>query len=145
MCRTVLTMLVVGGFLISANAAEPEMRLSPRKIRDEVHATVEAQLNALRGGDFERAYELASSGIKFQFDVRLFAALIRHGYPVLLQANEADIGVVRDKNEKLAQVTVSVLDRQKRNVVYSYWLVKEEGVWRINGVVLEQKPPRGDI
>ena len=129
----------------SATAAEPEMRLSPKKIRDEVHATVETQLNALREGDFERAYEMASSAIKEQFDVRLFAALIRHGYPVLLQANEADIGIVRDKNEELAQVTVSVLDRQKRNIVYSYWLVKEDAGWRINGVVLEQKPARGDI
>jgi Domain of unknown function (DUF4864) len=133
------------GLLMAAGAAEPQMRLSPKKIRDEVHATVETQLNALREGNFEAAYELASAGIRAQFDLRLYAALIRHGYPVLLQANEADLGIVRDRNEEVAQVTVSMLDRQKRTIVYSYWLVKEEAGWRINGVVLEQKPPRGDI
>lgn len=141
---TAAVILFFGGLPVGTFAAEPEMRLSPKKIRDEVHATVETQLNALRDGDFERAYEMASSAIKEQFDVRLFAALIRHGYPALLQANEADIGIVRDKNGELAQVTVSMLDRRKRNVVYTYWLVKEEAGWRINGVVQEQKPARGD-
>jgi Domain of unknown function (DUF4864) len=142
---TRMCLLVFLAVLVGANAAEPQMRVSPKRIRDEIHATVEKQLNALREGNFEGAYEMASEGIKAQFDVRLFAALIRRGYPVLLQADEADLGIVRDRDEELAQVTVSVLDRQKRNIVYSYWLVKETAGWRINGVVLEQKPPRGDI
>jgi hypothetical protein len=127
-----------------ANAAGPEMRLSPKKIRDEVRTTVEAQLKALREGNFEEAYEMASVGIKAQFDVRLFAALIRHGYPVLLQANEADVGIVRDQNEEFAQVVVTILDHQKRTMVYSYSLVKERAGWRINGVVLQQRQARGD-
>lgn len=134
-----LALVSIGG------AAEPQMRLSPKPIRDAVHAVVEAQLDALRGGNFEAAYELASSGIKAQYDVRLFAALIRRGYPILLQANEADLGVVRDREGEMAQMTVSIQDRQKRTTVYRYWLVKEESRWRINGVVLEQRPPRGDI
>ena len=132
------------GLLGIASAAEPEMRLSAKKIRDEVHATVETQLNALREGNFEQAYEMASAGIKAQFDVRLFAGLIRRGYPVLLQANEADVGIVRDKNEESAQVRVTILDRQKRATVYNYSLVKEKAGWRITGVVLEQRQARGD-
>src|SRR6186713_404631 len=62
---------------VGVGAAEPQMRISPKKIRDEVHAAVETQLNALREGNFEEAYEMASEGIKSQFDVRLYAALIR--------------------------------------------------------------------
>ncbi|HEY4245318.1 MAG TPA: DUF4864 domain-containing protein [Lacunisphaera sp.] len=127
-----------------AYAAEPEMRLSSKKVREEVHATVETQLNALRRGNFEQAYEMASTGIKAQFDVRLFAALIRQGYPMLLQPNDADVGIVRDKDEEIAQVTVTILDRQKRVIVYGYSLVKEKAGWRINGVVLEQRQARGD-
>ena len=87
---------------------------------------------------------MASAGIKAQFDVRLFAGLIRRGYPVLLQANEADVGIVRDKNEESAQVRVTILDRQKRATVYNYSLVKEKAGWRITGVVLEQRQARGD-
>jgi len=128
-----------------ARAEETELRLSPKKIRDAVHAVVEAQLAALRKGDFPAAYELASAGIKEQFDAQLFALMIRRGYPLLQQAKEADLGVVRDKDGESAQVTVSVLDGKKRSVVYRYWLVLEEAGWRINGVTLEQRPPRGDI
>jgi Domain of unknown function (DUF4864) len=127
-----------------AVAAEPEMRLSPKKIRDEVHAVVEAQLAALREGNFTAAYEFASSGVKEQFDLPIFAAMIRRGYPLLLLSKEADLGVVRDRDGEVAQVNVTVQDRQKRSVVYRYLLVHQTNGWRINGVILEQRPARGD-
>ena len=138
----------VGLFLICllspAGAAEPELRLSPKKIRDEVRAVVEAQLAALRTGDFETAYDFAAAGIRRQFDARLFAAMIKRGYPALLRPGQSDLGVVRDNGEGLAQILVTMTDRQNRSTVYRYILDKEEAGWRINGVVLEQRPPRGD-
>ena len=143
--RAALAAALFFGLLVGAGAAEPEFRLSPKKIRDEVRAVVETQLAALRVGDFPAAYELASVGIKEQFDVRLFAALMRRGYPTLLQAKEAELGVVRDRGGKLAQISVSMLDRQKRTIVYTYWLVEEPKGWRVNGVVLEQGAPRGEF
>jgi hypothetical protein len=121
------------------------MRLSPKKVRDEVRAVVEAQLAALQSGDFATAYEFAARGIRRQFDERLFAAMIRRGYAPLLKPDKTDLGVVRDDGEGTAQVSVAVTDRQKRSTVYRYWLAKEDDVWRISGVVLEQRPPRGDI
>jgi hypothetical protein len=142
---TGIGILLLLGLLSPARAAEPEMRLSPRKIRDEVKAVVEAQLAALRTGDFATAYDFAAQGIRRQFDERLFAAMIRRGYPALLRPGSSDVGVVRDDGEGTAQVMVTVTDRQDRSTVYRYWLVQEEAGWRINGVVLEQRPPRGDI
>lgn len=132
-------------FLPAAEAREPEMRVSAREVRDAVHAVVEAQLDALRSGNFVEAYELASHGIKARFDVRLFAALIRQGYAPLLRTNEADVGVVRDCNGREAQVTVSLVDARRRNIIYRYWLVREEDGWRIQGVTPEQLPLRGDV
>lgn len=132
------------GLLAPAGAAEPEMRLSPKKIRDEVRAVVEAQLAALQAGDFPGAYEFAGHGIRRQFDERLFAALIKRGYAALLRQDKTDLGVVRDNGRDSAQVQVTVTDRQNRSTVYRYILNKEAAGWRINGVVLEQKPPRGD-
>jgi len=126
-------------------AAEPPMRLSPKNIRDEVRAVVETQLAALREGDFARAHELASSALRAQFDVRLFAALIRRGYPALLRAGSTDLGVVRDQEGEQAQINVTVTDRAQRRTSYRFWLVREEAEWRINGVTLEQRPPHGDI
>lgn len=126
-------------------AAEPGFRVSPKAIRDEVHAVVGAQLTALRSGDFAAAYALASRGIQARFDERLFAAMMRRGYAPLLRANEADMGVVRDQQGTLGQVTVTLLDAQKRSIVYRYWLVREDAGWRVNGVTIEQVPSRGDI
>ena len=141
-------MTVVGvGWLIGllAHAAGPEMRLSPKKVRDEVRAVVEAQLAALRTGDFATAYDFAARGIRRQFDERLFTVMIKRGYAPLLRSDKTDLGVVRDDGEGTAQIGVTITDRQIRSTVYRYWLVKEGDAWRINGVVLEQRPPRGDI
>jgi hypothetical protein len=132
------------GLFASAHAAEPEPRLSPRKIREEVKTVVESQLAALQAGDFATAYEFAATGIRRQFDEQLFAAMIRRGYPALLRPGQAGLGVVRDDGKGTAQVVVTLTDRQDRSTVYRYWLVQEETGWRISGVVLEQRPPRAD-
>ncbi len=137
--------LFLFGLLMFASAAEPEMRLSPKKTRDEVRTVVEAQLAALRAGNFPAAYALASAGIKAQFDVGIYAAVIRRGYAPLLRSSGADLGVVRDRDGQEAQITVAVQDRQKRSTVYRYWLVREEDGWRVNGVTLEQRPLQADI
>jgi Domain of unknown function (DUF4864) len=144
MHRRITVFVLLLGLLAGVHAAEPVMRLSPKKIRDEVQAVVQAQLSALRAGDFAAAYDLASAGIKEQFDERLFALMIRRGYPALLTADTADLGVVRDRDGEEAQVTVAVPDKLKRSLVFRYWLVHEEEGWRINAVALEQRPPRGD-
>jgi hypothetical protein len=141
----VLCVLFLFGLMAGAAAAEPEMRLSPKKVRDEVHSVVEAQLAALRREDFAAAYALASARIKARFEERFFAAMLRRSYAPLLRSTEAEFGVVRDKDGRLAQVTVTVRDQLKRSTIYRYWLVWETDGWRINGVTLEQKPPRGDI
>jgi len=136
---------VLLGLLAGAVAAEPEMRLSPKKVRDEVRAVVEAQLAALQAGDFVTAYDFAARGIRRQFDERLFAAMIKRGYAPLLKPVTTELGLVRDDGEGAAHVNVTAIDRQKRSTVYRYWLVKEGEAWRISGVMLEQRPPRGDI
>ncbi len=130
--------------LLTAGAAESELRLSPKNIRDEVRTVVETQLAALPAGDFATAYGLAARGIRRQFDERLFAAMIRRGYPALLRPGASDLGVVRDNGKGTAQIIVTLTDRQNRSTVYRYWLEQEEDGWRISGVVLEQKPLRGD-
>ena len=108
-------------------------------------AAVQAQLAALQSGDFATAYDFAARGIRRQFDERLFTVMIKRGYAPLLRPDRTDFGVVRDDGEGTAQIGVTVTDRQNRSTVYRYWLVKEGDVWRISGVMLEQRPPRGDI
>ena len=132
------------GLFSVAGAAEPELRLSAKKVREEVRAVVEGQLAALRTGDFAAAYEFAATGIRRQFDERVFALMIKRGYPALLHPDKTDVGVVRDNGAGSAQVTVTVTNRLNRTTIYTYGLVREKPGWRITGVVLEQKPLRGD-
>lgn len=128
-----------------APAAEPEMRLSSKKVRDEVRAIVEGQLAALQAGKFEVAYGYAASGIKRQFDEQVFTLMIKRGYPALVRPGKVDPGLVRDDGKGSAQVVVTVTDQLNREITYRYLLVKEAVGWRISGVVPEPKPPRGDI
>lgn len=130
---------------LGSAAAEPDFRISQKHVRDEVRAVVTAQLAALAKGDFEAAYEFAAEGIRRQFDVRLFGAMIKRGYPRLLRQHSADVGIVRDNGSGAAQVAVTVTDPLNRATVYRYWLVREKTGWKISGVVVEQRPPRGDI
>src|SRR5258708_34657266 len=77
-----LRMTVMGiGLLIGhfAHAAEPEMRLSPKKVRDEVRTVVEAQLAALQAGQFCAACDFAAHGVKREFDHALVSRRIRPG------------------------------------------------------------------
>ncbi|WP_438480037.1 DUF4864 domain-containing protein [Oleiharenicola lentus] len=145
MKRWLYWMLCALVWATSVGAAEKESRVSPKKIRDEVRVVVEGQLAALREEDFATAYDYAALGIKRQFNERVFAAMIRRGYPSLLRHQAFDVGIVRDNSQGEAQVAVTVTDALQRNTYYRYWLVEEEAGWRIAGVVLEQKPARGSI
>lgn len=144
MKRLIGIALLLAACLAGVRGAEPEMRLSPKKVRDEVRAVVEAQLAALRSGDFAAAYDFAARPIRRQFDVRMFALLLKRGYASLLKPGPVDVGFVRDDGADTAEVVVTVTDGQKRATVYRYWLIKEGTNWRIAGVVLEQRPPHGD-
>ena len=147
MYKSTLARIVLALALLASvtGAAEPAMRLSPKPVREEVRAVVQGQLAALRAGDFAAAYGYAAAGIKERFDDEVFAAMIRRGYPALLSAKEAELGMVHDHAGEFAEVTVSVRDRQKHAVTYLYRLVREAEGWRITGVTLEPRSTRGDI
>jgi hypothetical protein len=145
MPRVLAIVLLLPGLLGGLRAAEPEWRLSPKPVRDEVRAVVAAQLAALQAGDFAKAYEFAARGLRRQFDERLFAAMIRRAYAPLLQPGERDLGVVRDDGRGEAQMSVTVSDSRGRGTMYRYRLVKEPEGWRISAVLPEPRAPRGGI
>jgi len=142
--RSVIGLFLLVALVAGARAEETDMRLSTKKVRDEVKAVVEGQLAALQAGDFATAYGFAARGLKAQFDVRVFTLMLKRGYAPLLKRGSSDIGLVRDNGQGAAQVAVTVVDGLQRSTAYRYWLVLETEGWRITGVVLEQKPPRGD-
>lgn len=122
----------------------PEGRVSSREVRNEVRATVAGQLDALKQEDFAKAYTFAALGIRRQFSLEVFEALIRRGYPQLLAHREHDFGVVRETRADRVFVDVDVIDPQGARTRFRYHLTRERAQWRIEGVVAIRSAPRGD-
>jgi hypothetical protein len=142
--RILLGLALLLGLGGNLPAIEPAMRISQKKIGQEVKAVVAAQLAALQAGNLPAAYAFASRGIRVQFDERLFGLLMQRGYAPLLQHRQADLGLVHDNGAGTAELPVTVTDKFKRSTTYRYRLVQEEAGWRISGVVLEPRPPPAD-
>ena len=127
-----------------AHAAEPEMRISQKKVSAAVKAVVAAQLAALQAGDIKAAYAFAARGIRVQFDERMFGLLMKRGYAPLLRHQQTDLGLVHDNGAGAAEVPVTVTDGKKLSTSYRYRLVLESAGWKVSGVVPEQRPLHGD-
>ncbi len=121
-------------FALAQPSAET-WRLSPQATRDAVRETVEAQIGALRAGKFAEAYEFAASGIRRQFTPPVFAALLKRGYPAMLDHRRFEAGTVRDDRDRRAQVVYTFIDARDTERRYRYTLVRENDRWLIEGVV----------
>ena len=125
--------------LLLATVHGAQSQLSKKEVSDAVRAVVAAQLAALKVDDYEKAYEFASTQIKKQFPLTLFAEMVKRGYPALAGHARAEPGLVYDNREGRAGVVISVYDERDMQVDYRYLLALEDGAWRIDGVVLEPR------
>ncbi len=118
-------------------------RLSSKETRDAVRGTVEAQVAALRAGRLAEAYDFAASGIRRQFTPPVFAAMLKRGYPAILDHRRFEAGTVRDDRDRRAQVVYTFIDARDTERRYRYTLVRENDRWLIEGVVpaLPDKQP----
>jgi acyl-CoA reductase-like NAD-dependent aldehyde dehydrogenase len=138
-----LIRLLLGfAWLAAAGIAAPAgaWRPSPRDIREPVRAVVVAQLAALQQADFAAAYAQAAAALRRQFPPDVFAAMIRRGYPGLLRHQRAEPGLVRDDQRGRAWVDVTVTPAHGDEQYFRYWLVREAGEWRVEGVVGRAPP-----
>jgi len=134
--------LVLAGLLMQVSflgGAEPELRPSAARERQEVRRVVEAQLVAWREEDFPRAYALAASALRAQFSLPAFIAMVRKGYPEIAFNTRAEMGPVVD-NGTAARISVRVFGREGQAANVRYLLIREDGAWRISGVVGETRP-----
>ncbi len=101
---------------------------------DEVQNVVQLQLEAFRKNDFNTAYGFAHSGIKRQFTVPQFEQMVRGGFPAMLKPGAAEFAEVRKEGE-IAEVQVILTDEKGSRIGFQYLLEKDNGSWRIVGVV----------
>jgi hypothetical protein len=103
--------------------------------REAVARVVRDQLDALRAGDWERAYAHAARPLAAQLGREGFRRMVEEGYPALLDAVAAHVEeVVPDGAEAVARVVVVGPDGTRLGARYQ--LVLEDGGWKVTGVIL---------
>jgi hypothetical protein len=132
------------GLLGAAPAAPGDWRVSPREVRDEVKTVVGDQLRAFQREDFTAARALAAAAIQQQFRPAVYERMIRRGYAELVGHERAEVGIVRDDAQGLALVPVIVHVPGGKVARFRYHLLREEGAWRVTGVLPERAAPPGD-
>lgn len=107
-----------------------------------ITATVKDQLEAIRSGDYERAYTYAAPGLRRGSDLKRFEAMIRRDYPVVAENKGCALGdIVHDDDS--AAVNVAVSNAVGRVVLYQYRLGLEKDGWRVQGVAPLRTPRQG--
>lgn len=98
-------------------------------------AVVMQQLEAFRRDDFDTAFGFASTEIHQLFDRASFEAMVRTGYPEIARSDSATIDGVRRADADRLYLFIRVRGSSGRAVEAVYEMVREDGRWRINGVV----------
>lgn len=117
--------------------ADPPRRPATPAVCDRVTAAavsapVVAQLDALAGGDFAAAYAQASPFFRTMVAPDGFAAIIRDGYPELLDVTARRLEACRVMNLRaVLVVTVTTSTGSERTLAYE--LSETSEGWRIDG------------
>ena len=105
-------------------------------------ATVLAQLEAFRAGDFDRAYTYASATIREQFGRAAFERMVRLGYPQIAEPASFSVDGA-ERGPDGIYVLLRIRGRDGSGVEAVYELVSEDGAWRVNGVLTQPERSRG--
>jgi len=130
----VLLLLVLAG-ITYVGWPEPRngLQFSRDAVRGQLTNVIESQLAAFRADDYARAYTFAAAGIREQFLLADFEAMVKQGYPLIAESVSATFGIAFD-NGREALVVVSFHGRDKRVFRYNYMLLRERDGWKVNGV-----------
>lgn len=133
--RWLLFLIVLAGGGVAA--AQPVLRYSDPETRREVRTVVEAQLAALRAGDWASAHGLTSAAFRSRVAPADFVRLFRRHYFVMLKSTRAELGLIRDDG-RMARVPVRI-HAGGESAAYVFTLVREPRGWRVWRIV-EDRP-----
>lgn len=133
--RGVAALFAVAGLCwpVACAAETPALPASKPEVRREIVKVVEGQLAGFRAGDVRAAYGYASSELRAQKPLKIFAAIVRENYPEIWRNQRAEFGLVRDDGA-IATVLVHVF-AAGGEATYDYTLTKERAGWRISAVL----------
>jgi hypothetical protein len=102
-----------------------------------IQGVIQQQLKAFNTDDYPAAYRYASKHIQSKFALDEFKAMVQTGYPQIarsLRNSFGDITYSEDRAHAVAHVDVTGVDHV--TVQARYRMVMEDGVWKIDGVML---------
>jgi hypothetical protein len=98
------------------------------------------QLDAFRRNDFDTAYTFASAEIQRLFDRPAFERMVKSGYPEIADSVRAHVASTRIAPDGHLYLLVKIRGANGQHVEALYDMVREAGVWKINGVVAKPDP-----
>jgi len=120
--------------------AAPRRNAEPRPA--ELYEVVLRELQAVRGADYVGAYRQVSLSMQERYNLDLFADMIRSERPELARFERVEFGGVKVKGRQASVPAYLFLPGDDIAVV-TYLLVREEGVWRIDGLHVQRRWSRG--
>ena len=106
-------------------------------------AVILRQLEAFRNGDFDTAYTFAAASIQQTFDRPAFERMVTTGYPEIARSAFALVAKNEQAPGSPRYVTLRILGVNGRRIEALYEMVREDGAWKISGVVT--KPDTGFV
>jgi hypothetical protein len=131
--RLFLALLLV---LVALPAWAQTVKPAPKEATEPIMK----QLEAFRRGDFDTAYNFASSEIREQFDRPAFEQMVKGGYPEIAQSTFATVVSSAIAPDGHVYVAVKVRGANGNSIEAFYDLVLESGQWKINGVASKPDP-----
>ncbi len=127
--------------LVAVLAAAPALAQAPSNLpgpeKRAIRSVIEAQINAFRSDDGERAFGYASPHIRGLFRTAdNFMAMVRNGYQPVYRPRTVRFGdLVEDEGTLVQKVFVTAPDGTE--VLALYVMERQgDGSWRVNGCML---------
>jgi ABC-type transporter MlaC component len=134
--RTWLVLLgaasLIAAVLLASAHAQPPL--------ETVAEPIVQQLEAFRRDDYDAAYAFASAQIRQLFDRRAFEQMVRGGYPEIARSTRVRIADTRLAPDGHVYVRMKIRGANGEHVEAVYEMVREDGAWKINGVVTRPDP-----
>jgi hypothetical protein len=126
---------ILAPLLIAAALAAGVAAAQPAADLRAATQTVMGQLEAFRRDDFDTAYTFASAMIRGLFDRRAFEDMVRNGYPEIASSASALVSGSSALPNGGVLLDLRIRGADGNRVEAFYELVREDGGFKINGVV----------
>jgi hypothetical protein len=134
-----LMLCLLSFFLITELTWAEKKSTEETKDKENIIAVIDAQLDAFRSGDAEKAYSFASPGIQRQFpNSAIFMQMVMNSYNVLRQPTQVEYQDLREHFGVWVQTT-QLTDLNGFTFQAFYQMEQQtSGEWRIGGCMIQQ-------